>query len=125
MKRRNPKFGYLKIAEQICHTFGLDIDKDVVRRVLATHYRPDDSGCDGPSWLTLITQAKDSLWSIDILRCESILLRSDPQVPSNIQRYFSTSFPKACPMRGATCCHFPLPSPHPIRKKAIDRLRET
>ncbi len=32
--------------------------------------------CDGPSWLTLITQAKDSLWSIDILRCESILLRS-------------------------------------------------
>ncbi len=48
MKRRNPKFGYLKIAEQICHTFGLDIDKDVVRRVLAKHYRPDDSGCDGP-----------------------------------------------------------------------------
>jgi transposase InsO family protein len=76
MKRRNPKFGYLKIAEQIAHTFGLDIDKDVVRRVLAKHYRPDDSGCDGPSWLTLIAQAKDSLWSIDMFRCESILLRS-------------------------------------------------
>ena len=76
MKRRNPKFGYLKIAEQISHTFGLDIVKDVVRRVLAKHYRPDDSGGDGPSWLTLIAQAKDSLWSINMLRCESILLRS-------------------------------------------------
>ena len=76
MKRRNPKFGYLKIAKQIAHTFDLDIDKDVVRRALAKHYRPGDSGCDGPSWLTLIAQAKDSLWNIDMLRCESILLRS-------------------------------------------------
>jgi putative transposase len=76
LKRRNPKFGCVKIAEQIAHSFGLDIDKDVVRRVLAKHYRPDDSGCDGPSWLTLIAQAKDSLWTIDMFRCESILLRS-------------------------------------------------
>jgi hypothetical protein len=35
MKRRNPKFGCLKIAQQIAHGFRLDIDKDVVRRVLA------------------------------------------------------------------------------------------
>ena len=76
MKQRNPKFGYQKIALQICHAFGLDIDKDVVRRVLAKHYRPGDSGCDGPSWLALIAQAKDSLWSIDMFRSESILLRS-------------------------------------------------
>ena len=76
MKRRNPKFGYLKIAQQISHTFGLDIDKDVVRRVLAKHYRPDDSGSSGPSWLTLIAQSKDSLWSLDLFRCESILLCS-------------------------------------------------
>jgi putative transposase len=76
MKRRNPKFGYLKIAQQISHAFGLDIDKDVVRRVLAKHYRPDGSGLTGPSWLTLVAQAKDSLWSVDLLRCESILLRS-------------------------------------------------
>ena len=69
LKRRNPKFGCVKIAEQIAHTFGLDIDKDVVRRVLAKHYRPDDCGCDGPSWLTLIAQAKDSLWSIAMCRC--------------------------------------------------------
>lgn len=76
MKRRNPKFGYLKIAQQISHAFGLDIDKDIVRRVLARHYRPDDSGSNGPSWLTLIAQTKDSLWSVDLFRCESILLRS-------------------------------------------------
>jgi len=31
---------------------------------------------DGPSWLTLLAQAKDSLWSVDLFRCESILLRS-------------------------------------------------
>jgi transposase InsO family protein len=76
MKRRNPKFGCVRIAQQISRTFGLDIDKDVVRRVLAKHYRPDDSGSTGPSWLTLIAQSKDSLWSLDLFRCESILLRS-------------------------------------------------
>jgi transposase InsO family protein len=34
---------------------------------------PDDSG---PSWLTFIGHAKDSLWSIDLFRCESILLNT-------------------------------------------------
>ncbi len=76
MKRRNPKFGNLRIAQQITHAFGVDIDKDVVRRVLAKHYRPDDSGSSGPSWLTVIAQTRDSLWSLDLFRCESILLRS-------------------------------------------------
>jgi len=47
-----------------------------VRRVLAKHYRPEDCGSSGPSWLTLIAQSKDSLWSVDLFRCESILLRS-------------------------------------------------
>jgi len=40
LKRRNPKFGCVRIAQQISHVFGVDIDKDVVRRVLAKHYRP-------------------------------------------------------------------------------------
>ena len=75
MKRRNPCFGCKRIAQQIAHAFGIEIDKDVVRRVLAQHYRPV-SGTDGPSWLTFIAQAKDSLWSLDLFRCESILLRS-------------------------------------------------
>ena len=33
-------------------------------------------GGGGPSWLTSIGHAKDSLWSIDLFRCESILLKS-------------------------------------------------
>jgi hypothetical protein len=39
MKRRNPKFGCVRIAQQINYAFGIKIDKDVVRRVLATHCR--------------------------------------------------------------------------------------
>lgn len=75
MKRRNPRFGCVRIAQQISHAFGVQIDKDVVRRVLAIHYRPG-SGSEGPSWLSFVGHAKDSLWSIDLFRVESILLRS-------------------------------------------------
>ena len=75
MKHRNPKFGCVRIAQQIAHAFGIEIDKDVVRRVLAKHFRPEP-GADGPSWLTLIAHAKDSVWSVDLFRVESILLRS-------------------------------------------------
>jgi hypothetical protein len=38
MKRRNPNFGCPRIAQQICLAFGIEIDKDMVRRVLAKHY---------------------------------------------------------------------------------------
>jgi putative transposase len=75
-KRRNPRFGCVRIAQQISHAFGIEIDKDVVRRILAKHYHPDHSGHHGPSWLTFLAQAKDSLWSLDLFRCDSILLRS-------------------------------------------------
>lgn len=30
----------------------------------------------GPSWLTFIGQVKDSLWSVDLFRCESVSLKS-------------------------------------------------
>ena len=40
------------------------------------HYRPGDPGINSPSWLTLIGQVKDSLWSVDLFHCESILLHS-------------------------------------------------
>lgn len=39
MKRRNPRFGCRRIAQQISFVFGVEIDKDVVRRVLARGYR--------------------------------------------------------------------------------------
>jgi hypothetical protein len=35
MKERNPRFGCRRIAQQLSYAFGLAIDKDVVRRVLA------------------------------------------------------------------------------------------
>ena len=71
MKKRNPRFGCPRIAQQI----NLAFDKDLVRRVLATHYRPEPSN-HGPSWLTMLGHAKDSLWSVDLFRCESIVLKS-------------------------------------------------
>lgn len=74
MKTRNPQFGCRRIAEQLAFIFGADIDKDVVRRVLAKHYRPRGDG--GPSWLTFLGHSKDSLWSLDLFRCESLFLRS-------------------------------------------------
>jgi hypothetical protein len=75
MKHRNPKFGCVRIAQQIGHAFGIEIDNDVVRRMLGKHFRPDP-GADGPSWLTLIAHAKDSVWSVHLFRVQSILLRS-------------------------------------------------
>jgi putative transposase len=75
MKQRNPRFGWRKIAEQISMAFGIEINKDVVRRILVRSYRPVPSD-NGPSWLIFIAQARDSLWSVDLFRCESMLLKS-------------------------------------------------
>jgi transposase InsO family protein len=55
--------------------FGLEIDKDVVRRILSVHYRPEVNG-GGPSWLTFLGHMKDSLWSCDLFRCESAILKT-------------------------------------------------
>jgi len=75
MKRRNPRFGYQGIAQELTLAFGVEIDNDTVRRVSAKHYRPDPSN-GGASWLTFLAHAKDSLWSVDLFRCESLILRS-------------------------------------------------
>ena len=75
LKSRNPRFGCPRIARIISQTFGIDIDKNIVYRVLAKHYRPAPGGT-GPSWLAFIGHTTDSLWSVDLFRCESIVLRS-------------------------------------------------
>jgi len=75
IKRRNPNWGCRRIAQQLYLVFDLEIDKDMVRRVLAKHYRPDPEAY-GPSWLTVLGHAKDSLWSIDLFRCESLMLKN-------------------------------------------------
>jgi hypothetical protein len=62
--------------------FGILINKDMVRRILAHHYQPSPSGT-GPSWLTFLGHFKDSLWSIDLFR--SNLRRCTPlQKPRRI-----------------------------------------
>jgi len=48
MKSRHPRFGCRQIAQQLSFVFGLEIDKDVVRRVLAKHYRPDPGAAAPP-----------------------------------------------------------------------------
>ena len=74
-KRRNPTWGCPRIAQQLALAFDIPINKDIVRRVLAQHYRPKPNSC-GPSWLTFLGQMKDSLWSMDLFRCESATLRT-------------------------------------------------
>ena len=75
MKRRNPRFGYQRFADQVNLAFDVPVDKHLVRRVLAKHGRPDP-GSGGPSWLTFLGNSKDSLWSVDLFRCESLILRA-------------------------------------------------
>jgi len=55
IKRRNPRIGCPRIAQEIAHAFGIDISKDIVRRVLAKYYRPV-VGTDGPCshWVMVV-----------------------------------------------------------------------
>jgi putative transposase len=75
MKRQNPRWGCPRIAQQIALAFGVEIDKDVVRRILSIHYRPESVSA-GPSWLTFLGHMRDSLWSCDLFRCESATLKT-------------------------------------------------
>ena len=74
-KQRNPRCGCPRIAQQLSITFGIDLQPDVVRRILVKHFK-SKPGPDGPSWLTFIGHSKDSLWSMDFFKAESILLKS-------------------------------------------------
>jgi hypothetical protein len=73
MKQRNPTWGCPRIAQQITLAFGIPMNKDVVRRILAVRYHPKPDAA-GPSWFTVLGHAKDSLWSVDLFRCESAIL---------------------------------------------------
>jgi hypothetical protein len=54
MKRRNPSWGCPRIAQQISLAFGVEIDKDVVRRLLNIHYQPESGS--GGSFLAYISR---------------------------------------------------------------------
>jgi len=74
-KRGNPSYGCLRIAQQIYLSFGIAIDNDIVHQFLAIHF-PRNPGGGGPSWLTFLGHTKDSVWSVDLFLCKSILLKS-------------------------------------------------
>jgi len=75
MKRRNPRYGRPRIAQQINLAFELDLYKDTVWWVLAIHCKPVPAD-RGPSWLTTLGHVKDTLWSVDLFRAESITLKT-------------------------------------------------
>lgn len=74
MKQRNPTRGCPRIAQQIALAFGIPLNKVIVRRILAVRRPAPDSS--EPSWLTALGLTKDSLWSLDLFRCESAVLRT-------------------------------------------------
>jgi len=76
IKQRNPRFSSPRIAQIITYTFGVEINKYVVRPILEQHYKPDPNNRNKPSWLSFISSMKDSLWSVDLFKCESITLKS-------------------------------------------------
>lgn len=76
LKQKNPDFGCLRIAQTINDLLGTKISEQTVRRILRKHKLTTDPEKTGPSWLTLLSQTKDSLWSIDLFRVESIHLKT-------------------------------------------------
>jgi putative transposase len=58
MKQRNAIWGCPRIAQQITLAFGIPMNKNVVRRILAARHQPKPDSA-GPSWLTVLGHAKD------------------------------------------------------------------
>ena len=75
MKQRNPTWGCPRIAQQIALAFAIPIDREVVRRILAHHYRLQPAS-GGPSWLTFLGHLNDTLWSVELFPRESATLRT-------------------------------------------------
>jgi len=76
MKRRNPRVGCRKIAEQISECLRLSRSIRMSCGASSSSTTDRDQAVMVPSWLTVFGHAKDNLWSVDFFRCESILLKS-------------------------------------------------
>ena len=73
IRRCNPGLRYQRIAEQNANTFGIDVDRAIVRRVLARRVSSGYSDSLDASSLTLLAHTKDSLGRVELFRCQSIL----------------------------------------------------
>ena len=75
IKQKNPRYGCPRIALLVSQLTGKDISEQTVRRILRKYYLAPVGG-GGPSWLNVIGNAKDTLWSLDMFCCESISLQT-------------------------------------------------
>ena len=74
IKKKNPSFGCPRIAATVEDRTGVSISIESVRRILK---RMNLTGPgNGPSWLTFIGTQVNSLWSVDMFRVESIILKT-------------------------------------------------
>ncbi|MFK7827865.1 MAG: transposase [Oligoflexales bacterium] len=73
IKKRNLSFGCPRIAMMVTNATGTRISEHTVRRILRRYFKPNGGG---PSWLTFLASQKDSLWSLDFFRVDSIALKS-------------------------------------------------
>jgi len=74
IKTNNPSFGCPRIAMIVKDRTGQDICEQTVRAILLKHFHPTPG--TGPPWLSFIGSQVDSLWSIDLFRVESVLLKT-------------------------------------------------
>ena len=75
LKSRNPRFGCPRIGGSSRTRSASRSTRTSSTACCRKHYRPAPGGT-GPSWLSFIGHTTDSLWSVDLFRCESIVLRS-------------------------------------------------
>ena len=76
ISQKNPDFGYARIAMQILQTIGIEISPWAVGRILRKNNPRPLTGGKGPSWMTFLGHAKNSIWSLDLFRCESIRMKT-------------------------------------------------
>jgi hypothetical protein len=95
MKRRNHRFGCPRIAQQINLAFGLELDKDVVRRILATHYKPSPDS-NGPSWISTPAASLASLSMQIMLMAQHSVGCSTMPRPGRVGRNISAQITILC-----------------------------
>jgi len=74
LKSRNPGFGCPRIARIISRLSESTSTRTSSTACCRNTIAPP--GGTGPSWLSFIGHTADSLWSVDLFRCESIVLRN-------------------------------------------------
>jgi putative transposase len=73
MKRRNPRWGCRKMPSKSPVP---SVSRSTRMWSGAYSFTPPDTRRRWASWLSIIGQARDSVWSVDLFRCESILPQS-------------------------------------------------